>query len=76
MQMYMWLHPFNPKYLEWYSPCLDLEHTIQVCRGESVNYVVVNIYTINIMSYKNNMGKYGSLMFCLNSTIATLYICK
>jgi len=24
----------NPNYLEWYSPCLDLEHTIQVCRGE------------------------------------------
>jgi len=28
----------QPKYydLEWYSPCLDLEHTIQVCRGEWV----------------------------------------
>jgi len=25
--------PVNPKYLEWYSPYLDLEHTIQVCIG-------------------------------------------
>jgi len=28
------VNPFNPKYLEWYSPHLDLEHTIQVCRCE------------------------------------------
>jgi len=28
-------NPFNPnKYVEWYGPSLDLEHTIQVCRGE------------------------------------------
>jgi len=31
------INPFNSKYLEWYSPYLDLEHTIQVCRGERVN---------------------------------------
>jgi len=27
----------NPKYVEWHSPCLDLEHTTNVCRGEGVN---------------------------------------
>jgi len=27
---------FNPKYLKWYSPSLDLKHTTQVCRGENV----------------------------------------
>jgi len=31
-------NPFNPKYLEWYSPYLDLEHTIQICRGERINH--------------------------------------
>jgi len=30
--------PFNPKYSEWYGPSLDLEHTIQVCRGEGDIY--------------------------------------
>jgi len=30
------IKPFNPKYPEWYCLCLDLEHTIQVCRGERV----------------------------------------
>jgi len=30
------INSFNPKYLEWYNPCLDLEHTIQVCRDERV----------------------------------------
>jgi len=39
------LNPFNPKYLEWYSPCLDLEHTIQVCRGERVKTIVLSLYT-------------------------------
>jgi len=29
------IHPFN---LEWYSPYLDLEHTIQVCMGHRVKY--------------------------------------
>jgi len=29
---------FNPMYLEWYGPSLDLEHTIQVCRGENFHY--------------------------------------
>jgi len=33
MEQVIQLINFNPKYLEWYSPCLDLEHTIQVCRG-------------------------------------------
>jgi len=28
--------PIKPMYLEWYSPSLDLEHTIQVFRGEIV----------------------------------------
>jgi len=28
------VNPFNPKYPEWYSPSLDLEHTMQVSRGE------------------------------------------
>jgi len=27
---------FSPKYLEWYGLNLDLEHTIQDCRGEIV----------------------------------------
>jgi len=27
---------FNPKYLKWYGLNLDLEYTIQVCRGERV----------------------------------------
>jgi len=31
------INPFNPKYLDWYSPCLVLEHTILICRGERVN---------------------------------------
>jgi len=33
----------SPKCPEWYSPyCLDLEHTIQVCRGDRVDirYIV------------------------------------
>jgi len=29
-------NPFNPKYLEWYSPYLYLDLTIQVCRGDKV----------------------------------------
>jgi len=32
------VNPFNPKYLEWYSPVFDLEHTILICRGERVKY--------------------------------------
>jgi len=35
-------NPFNPKYLEWYSPFFDMEYTIQVCRGERVNYLSQN----------------------------------
>jgi len=31
----------NPNYLEWYSPYLDLEHAIQVCRGEMVKIVIL-----------------------------------
>jgi len=30
-------YPFKPKYPEWYDLSLDLEYTIQVCRGERVN---------------------------------------
>jgi len=44
------LNPFNPKYLEWYSPYLDMGHTIQVCRGERVNickYLITLIATLN-----------------------------
>jgi len=26
----LFVNPFKPKYLEWYKPCLDLEHTIPV----------------------------------------------
>jgi len=29
---------FNPKYPEWYGLSLNLEHTIQVCRGEKVKF--------------------------------------
>jgi len=31
------------KYPEWYSPSLDLEHTIQVCRGDRVKYYFTEI---------------------------------
>jgi len=31
------MNPSNPKYSEWYSLCLDLDHTIQVCGGERVS---------------------------------------
>jgi len=30
------INPFNLKYIEWYNSCLDLEQTIQVCRGERI----------------------------------------
>jgi len=30
-------NPFKHKSLEWYSPCLDLGHNIQVCRDERVS---------------------------------------
>jgi len=30
------LNTFISKYSEWYSLCLDLEHTIWFCRGERV----------------------------------------
>jgi len=32
---------FNPQYLQWYSPNIGLEHTIQVCRGERVKELFV-----------------------------------
>jgi len=42
--MKMEVNPFNPKYPEWYDPCLDIERTKSVCRGESVNlYICVYI---------------------------------
>jgi len=41
------VNPFNPKYLEWYSPCLDLEHTKQVCRGERI---IINKFALSKMS--------------------------
>jgi len=37
--------PFNPKYPEWYSPSLDHEHTIQVCRGERVKCGYYTLWT-------------------------------
>jgi len=37
-------NPFTPKYPEWYSPCLYLEHTIQVFWGESVNDVLIHFF--------------------------------
>jgi len=40
------VNAFNPKYLEWYSPCLDLEHTIQVCRGERVKNRMLQGYDV------------------------------
>jgi len=36
---YLDINPSNPKYLEWYSLFLDVEHTIQVCRGEWVKNI-------------------------------------
>jgi len=37
-----------PKYLEWYSPCRDLEHTIQVCSGDMINDIIyVHISIVN-----------------------------
>jgi len=39
------VHPFNPKYLEWNSPYLDLELTIQVYRGGMVNHTYMLICT-------------------------------
>jgi len=38
-------NPFNPKYLEWYSLTLDMEHTIQVCRCERVNALRISAQT-------------------------------
>jgi len=35
------LKHFNPNYPEWYGPNLDLEHTIQVCRGERVSHTII-----------------------------------
>jgi len=40
------INPFNPKYPEWYSPCLDLEHTTQVCRGERVKNKILGIHLL------------------------------
>jgi len=34
------INAFNYKYLQWHNPCLDLEHTIWVCRGTRlVSYI-------------------------------------
>jgi len=30
------VNPVNPKYPEWYAPGHDMEHSIQICRGERV----------------------------------------
>jgi len=42
------LNPFHSKYLEWYSPYLDMGYTTQVCRGEMVR--VVSYYTYGFFS--------------------------
>jgi len=36
IMLWLLINRFNPKYLEWYSPSLDLEHTVQIYRGERV----------------------------------------
>jgi len=36
---YITFDPFKPKYLEWYSPYPDPEHTIQVSRGNRVKFL-------------------------------------
>jgi len=47
------INPSKPKYLEWYSPYLDLEHTIQVCRGERVKYTPYFINNYTVRNYLN-----------------------
>jgi len=36
-------NPFNPKDKKWYSPCLDLDHTILVSRGERFYCLKYNV---------------------------------
>jgi len=45
------INPFNPKHLEWYSPSLDLEHTIQVCRGEPFHVLYTYLYN-SVIKYR------------------------
>jgi len=44
-------NPFTPKYSEWYSPGLDLEHTIQVCWGENVKKWTLKSNNLKIISF-------------------------
>jgi len=63
-------NPFNPKYIEWYSPSLALEHTIQVCRGEMVNgktSVKVSLFQLHDTNLCSQSETTGKLLLCLVS---------
>jgi len=40
------INHFRPKCPEWYSPYIDLEHTIQVCRGERVKCINIECFKL------------------------------
>jgi len=57
------LNPFNPKYLEWYGPCLDLEHTIQVCRRDRIKRLCLLGFRLKLCL--NNVGCFSlKFSFC------------
>jgi len=58
-------NPVIPKYLEWYSPSIDLEHTIQVCKGE--NCKLINPEKLSIMWMKPILLS-SLVQYKLNST--------
>jgi len=57
------INPFKPKYLEWNSPSLDLEYTIQICRGERVK---LSINTDTEMAVNDHFELLILIKVCVN----------